>query len=165
MIPRLFLVAGLLSTLSCATAPRRGSAPPWNENSLVGVFLWDNFDFSQSLKVRRDDHTFTHYRFQVLDYAKPPAIALTLQGAWALKGKEYCETVTQLSYPPWKTLIGKSQCHEVLELTPGLLHYLSRDGAPIRERQLNAAEAASLLQDPFSFVSEAERQKYGFQRY
>jgi hypothetical protein len=152
MIPRLFLVAGLLSTLSCATAPRRGSAPPWNENSLVGVFLWDNFDFSQS-------------RFQVLDYAKPPAIALTLQGAWALKGKEYCETVTQLSYPPWKTLIGKSQCHEVLELTPGLLHYLSRDGAPIRERQLNAAEAASLLQDPFSFVSEAERQKYGFQRY
>ena len=165
MIPRLFLAACLLSALSCAAPPQRGSAPLSDDDQLVGVFLSNDFDFSQSLKVRRADHTFTEYRFQVPDYAKPPAIALTLQGTWALKAKQYCETVTQSSYAPWDTLVGKTQCYDIVTLTPDLLQYFSRDSAPIRERKLNEAESTSLLRDPFSFVSDAVRQKYGFERH
>ena len=165
MIPRLVLVAYFLSALSCAAPTRRESPPVSKNDQLVGVFLSNDMDFSQSLKIRRADHTYTEYRFQVLDYAKPPAVALTLQGSWTLKAKQYCETVTQASYAPWDALVGKRQCYDIVALTPDLLQYFSRDSAPIRERKLNEAVANSLLRDPFSFVPDAVRQKYGFERH
>jgi hypothetical protein len=157
----------------CVLAATRCSAPDTTsflaarekEAQLVGTFLSNDFDFSQSLKVRRADHTFTEYRFQVGDYAKPPAIALTLEGTWALKEQQYCETVTQSSYAPWSALLGQTLCYDIVTLTPDLLYYFSRDSAPIREKRLNETRAASFLTDPFSFVSEAARQKYGFERH
>ena len=162
---RLFFAAYLLTVLSCSAPVPPLSTLQDSERELVGVSLANDFDFSQSLKVRRADRTFTNYRFQVLDYAKPPAIALVLQGTWALKGKQYCETVTQSSYAPWNTLVGQTLCYDIVALTPNLLQYFSRDSAPIRERKLSETQAASLLRDPFSFVSEAVRQKYGFAQH
>jgi hypothetical protein len=135
------------------------------DRQLVGTSLANDFDFSQSLKIRRADHTFTEYRFQVVDYAKPPAIALTLEGRWALKGRRYCETVTQVSYPAWKTLVGRRQCHDVVALTPDRLQYFSRDSAPIRERRISDSDAKQVARDPFYFISDVVRKKYGFERH
>jgi hypothetical protein len=73
--------------------------------------------------------------------------------------------VTRSSYIPWNALVGTTQCFDIVALTPDLLQYFSRDSAPIRERKLNEVEAKPLLRDPFSFVSDAVRQKYGFERH
>lgn len=162
---RLLVGVYLLALMGCASSAKPSSGLSDRESQIVGVSLSDNLDFSQSLKVRTGDHKLTEYRYQVVDEAKPPAIALTLQGRWDLKGNQYCETVTQSSYAPWNTLIGKTQCHDISSLTSGSLNYFSSDSAPVCERKLGDAEAESLLREPFSFVSDAVRQKYGFEQH
>ena len=135
------------------------------DSQLVSTFLSNDLDFSQSLTIRRADHTFTEYRFQVLDYSKPPAIALTLHGTWALKPRYYCQTVTRCSYAGWHSLVGQTRCYQVVALTPDVLQYFSSDSAPIHERKLREHEAVAFARDPFSFVSQTVRQKYGFKRH
>jgi hypothetical protein len=110
---RLLIAIYVLPALSCSVAASQPSSAADRESQLVGTFLSNDFDFSQSLKIRTPKHTFTEYRYQVLDYSKPPAVALTLRGTWALKGRRYCETITQSSYPAWQSLVGRTQCHDV----------------------------------------------------
>jgi hypothetical protein len=151
-----------IAVLWVATARAAG---PDRDSQLIGTFISNDFDFSQSLVVRGADHTFTEYRFQVLDYAKPPAVALTLRGTWALKGRDYCQIVSECSYGAWHDLIGQTRCFRIVALTPAVLQYFSSDSAPIRERRVDARQAAALVRNPFSFVSQTVRQKYGFRRH
>src|SRR5574338_421549 len=141
---RILTIAFIFVALGGPLAAREGEA--------VGTFLANDMDFSQSLTTRSADHKFVTYRFQVLDYAKPPAIAFVLRGTWTLKPGKYCETVTECSYPGWRSLIGQKRCYSLTSLTPDALRYVSSDSAPISERRLSEREAASLLGDPFSFV-------------
>ena len=154
----------VLYAVSCSTAALAEPSVTDRERQLVGTSLANDFDFSQSLKVRRADHTFIEYRFQVIDDSKP-GVALTLHGTWALKGRQYCETVTEVSYPAWKTLVGRAQCYDVVTLTPDLLQYFSRDSAPIRERRISDSNARRFMHNLFSFVSDDVRNKYGFERH
>jgi len=162
---RAILILSALATLGCAATGPGSAGPAQPETELAGMFLADNSDFSQFLKIRRTDHTYTEYRYQVLDFLRPPAIAVTLEGTWSVQGKQYRETVTRSSYEPWNTLVGQPQSFDIVQLTPEMLLYFSRDGAPIRERKLTPAEAAPLRRDPFSFVPDATRQKYGFEQH
>jgi hypothetical protein len=159
---RILAITFILAALGCPLTAREVIG---RDADALGTFLANDMDFSRSLTTRSADHRFVTYRFQVLDYAKPPAIAVVLRGTWDLKARKYCETVTECSYSGWRSLIGRTRCYSLSSLTPDALQYISSDSAPIRERQLGEREAASRLRNPFSFVSRTVRQKYGFRRY
>lgn len=152
LIAIISITVGLIGCASTNTPEKQTSAG----ETVVGGWLFDNHDFSQSFTLRRSDGSFTQQRFQVESYSKAP-VMVVLEGKWAIEGKRYCVTYDSATIPSWKSLVGQTQCSDVVKLTTNSFQYLSQDGLAVSERRVTQKEMRRFERYPFTFLSDAAR--------
>lgn len=148
----LFIAVGLLGCASEKTLPDHASV----FDKSVGGWISDSYDFSQSFTIRRADGTFTEQRFQVESYSKPP-VMVVLGGKWKIEGRRYCVTYESATLPSWKSLVGKTQCLDIVQQATNSFQFLSQDGALMSERRVTRKEMRRFERYPFTFLSDAAR--------
>ena len=148
---RILFVTGLVLAAAPITsfADRKLTA---KEATIVGTWVWNQFNFSRHVKVRYAKGNFVEYRFQEID-ANKPAVTLTMRGTWKLTSKHYCETYTAVSFSRWHDIIGRTSRLNVAEQKGDTFLYVSQDGAPIDERKLSPEEAEKVLRNPFGYLT------------